>query len=492
MLCSVLTNEVRLARGVRDLLQDLMGAAAARAEYADVRFVRTQSERLTTRNGVVDQIDTDDTEGIGVRVRVGGSWGFAAVRGTAKADAEGALERALAIAAAQPASRGVALTGETPAAGSYASPAERDPFHVPLEDKLTVLAAAERGLRAEPVAVTLARFQAVRIEQLFASTEGALYEQVLTECGGGVSAVAVDGEETHTRSYPTSHGDHMAQAGYEGFLALDLPGEAPRVAAEAVALLRAPQCPSGPTTLILAGEQVGVQIHESVGHAVELDRVLGWEASYAGTSFVGADALGALRFGSEQMNVTADATQPGGLGSYRWDDEGVEAHTVPIIREGVLTGFLSSRETAAEIGLDRSGGCMRADGFARQPIVRMTNVSLEPGDAGTLADLIADTESGLLIDTNRSWSIDDRRLHFQFEGEAGWEIHDGELGRLVRNPSYAGITPEFWASCDAVCSASDWKLHAVLDCGKGEPGQTAHVSHGAAPARFRDVEVGVA
>jgi TldD protein len=284
----------------------------------------------------------------------------------------------------------------------------------------------------------------------------------------------------------------MEQAGYEGFLALDLPGEAPRVSAEAVALLRAPQCPSGPTTLILAGEQVGIQIHESVGHAVELDRVLGWEASYAGTSFVGADALGALRFGSEQMNVTADATLARGLGSYRWDDEGVESHTVPIVREGVLTGFLSSRESAAEIGLEHSGGCMRADGFARQPIVRMTNVNLEPGDAGTLADLIADTDRGLLIDTNRSWSIDDRRLHFQFEGEAGWEIKNGELGRMVRNPGYAGMTPQFWASCDAVCSASEWKLHAVLDCGKGEPGQTAHVSHGAAPARFRDVEVGVA
>jgi TldD protein len=485
--------EVGWRSGVRDLLQDLMDAASTRAEYADARFVRTQSERLSTHNGVVDRIDSGITEGIGVRVRVGGAWGFAAVRGTSKAAAEGALERALAVAAAQPLVHGAALTTETPAAGSYASPAERDPFEVPLEDKLAVLAAAEEGLRSErEVALTLARFQAVRIDQLFASTEGAFYEQVLTECGGGVSAVAVNGEESHTRSYPTSHGDHMEQAGYEGFVSLDLPGEAPRVSAEAVALLHAPQCPSGPTTLILAGEQVGIQIHESVGHAVELDRVLGWEASYAGTSFVRADALGSLRFGSEQMNVTADATLARGLGSYRWDDEGVESHTVPIVREGVLTGFLSSRESAAEIGLEHSGGCMRADGFARQPIVRMTNVSLEPGDAGTLADLIAGTERGVLIDTNRSWSIDDRRLHFQFEGEAGWEIENGELGRMVRNPSYAGVTPEFWASCDAICSASEWKLHAVLDCGKGEPGQTAHVSHGAAPARFRDVEVGVA
>jgi TldD protein len=470
-----------------------MGAAATRAEYADARFVRTRSERLSTRNGAVDQVDSHDSEGIGVRVRVGGSWGFAAVRGTDKAAAESALERALAIAAAQPRSSGAALAEEPPAVGSYESPAERDPFEVPLEDKLAVLWAADAGLRTEPeVALTLARFQAVRVHKLFASTEGALCEQVLTECGGGLAAVGVKGDESQIRSYPTSHGGHMEQAGYERFLALDLAGEAPRVSAEAVALLRAPECASRSTTLILACEQLGVQLHESVGHAVELDRVLGWEASYAGTSFVPADAIGSLRFGSEQVNVTADATHPRGLGSYRWDDEGVEGHTVPIVREGVLAGFLSSRETAAEIGLDRSGGCMRAEGFARQPIVRMTNVSLEPGDAGTLADLIADTESGLLIDTNRSWSIDDRRLSFQFEGEAGWEIENGELGRLVRNPSYAGVTPGFWASCDAVCSASEWELHALLDCGKGEPGQMMHVSHGAAPARFRDVEVGVA
>jgi TldD protein len=470
-----------------------MGAAAMRAEYADARYVRTQSERLSTRNGQVDQVLSDHCEGIGVRVRVGGAWGFAAVRGTDKAAAEGALERALAVAAAQPTSSGAGLAEEPPAVGSYASPAERDPFEVPLEDKLAVLRGADAGMRTEPqVSVTLTRFQAVRVHKLFASTEGALCEQVLTECGGGLAAVAVHGGESQIRSFPASHGGHMEQAGYERFLALDLPGQAARVSAEAIELLRAPECASGTTTLILAGEQLGVQLHESVGHAVELDRVLGREASYAGTSFVPADAIGSFRFGSDQVNVTADATHPGGLGSYRWDDEGVEGHSVPIVRDGVVAGFLSSRETATEIGLERSGGCMRADGFARQPIVRMTNVSLEPGDAGTLADLVADTESGLLIDTNRSWSIDDRRLNFQFEGEAGWEIKNGELGRLVRNPSYAGVTPAFWAGCDAVCSESEWELHALLDCGKGEPGQTAHVSHGAAPARFRDVEVGVA
>jgi TldD protein len=478
---------------VKDLLRDLMDSAARRAEYADARFVRTRAERLSARNGALDQLDAHESEGVGVRVRVGGAWGFAAVRGGDRVPAEAALERALAVAAAQPATGGPALAPEPPATGSWASPVERDPFSVPLEDKLAVLAACDAGLRTEPgVSLTVARFQALRVEKVFASTEGALCEQRITECGGGVTAVAVDGDESQIRSHPASHGGHVAQAGYEHFLALDLPAEAPRVSEEAVALLSAPACPPGRTTLVLAGEQLGLQLHESVGHAVELDRVLGREASYAGTSFVPADGVGSLRFGSECVNVTADATSAGGLGSCRWDDEGVEAHPLPILRGGVLAGFLSSRETATEIGLERSGGCMRADGFARQPIVRMTNVNLDPGDAGTLDDLLADTGEGLLIETNRSWSIDDRRLHFQFEGEAAWEIRGGERRRLLRNPSYAGVTPELWASCDAVCSAGDWRLISLLDCGKGEPGQVARVSHGSAPARFRNVQVGVA
>jgi TldD protein len=477
---------------VRELLEDLMDAAARRAEYADARFVHTRFERLATRNGALDQLDGFEEEGIGVRVRAGGSWGFAAVGGSGRPEAESALERALAVAGAQPRGAGATLVPETPARGDYESPEQRDPFAVSLEDKLAVLAAADAGLRTEPaVVLTVASFDARRVDKLFASTEGALCRQRLTDCGGGLTAVAVDGDESQTRSFPASHGGSVAQAGYEHFLSLDLAGQAPLVAEEAAALLRAPPCPPGRRTLLLAGEQLGLQVHESVGHAVELDRVLGREASYAGTSFVPANGLGSLRVGSPLVNVTADAGSQGGLGSFRWDDEGVEGRAVPILREGMLAGFLSSRETAAEVGLDRSGGCMRAEGFARQPIVRMTNVNLEPGEAGTLEELIADTDDGLLIETNRSWSIDDRRRQFQFEGEAAWEISGGERVRLVRNPSYAGVTPEFWASCDAVCSLPDWQLVSLLDCGKGEPGQVARVSHGCAPARFRDVEVGM-
>jgi TldD protein len=478
---------------LQDLLLNLMDSAAGRADYADVRHVRIHTERISTRNGALDGLDSGESEGIGVRVRLGGAWGFAGVRGSEREHAEQALARALEVAAAQPAVAAGPLAPEPPARGRYESPAERDPFKVPLDEKLERLFAVSRVLREEPhVALALASFRAWRTDKVFASTEGALYEQRMTECGGGIAAVAIADGETQVRSFPSSHAGDVAQSGYEHFLALGLMAAAPRVAEEAAALLKAPACPQQRTALILCGEQLGIQVHESIGHAVELDRVLGREASYAGTSFIAPDAPGSLKLGSELVNVTADAGTPGGLGSFRWDDEGVEAQRVPIVGEGVLRGFLSSRETAAETGLSRSGGCMRAEGFDRQPIVRMTNVNLEPGDAGTLEDLVAATERGIMIDTNRSWSIDSQRLQFQFEGEAAWEIRDGRRTRLLRNPSYAGVTPRFWAGCDAVCSPSEWALVSLIDCGKGEPGQVMRVSHGSAPARFRDVEVGVA
>jgi TldD protein len=479
---------------VRDVLAELMDAAGLRADYADARHVRRDEERIRIRNGALELASRDGDDGIGVRVRIGGAWGFAAAAGDGRDAAEAALERAIAIAREQPRPAGgpdLALAPEPPARGEYESPAETDPFAVALEDKLATLSAAEAALRAEPgVSVTTADFHAFRTETAFASTEGASCSQRLTECGGGIAAVATAEHDAQVRSYPGSHGGSVAQAGFEHFVALGLEREAPRVAAEAVALLTAPSCPAETTNLVLAGEQLAIQVHESVGHAVELDRVLGREASYAGTSWVGADGAGSTRYGSELMNVTADAARPGGLGSFRWDDEGVAAQAIPIVRAGVLAGFLSSRETAAETGLARSGGCMRGEGFARQPLVRMTNVNLDPGEAGTLADLLAATERGVYIDSNRSWSIDDRRLQFRFEGEAAYEIEGGALGRLLKNPSYDGVTPRFWGTLDAVCSEPEWALYGVLNCGKGEPGQIMRVSHGVAPARFRGVAVG--
>jgi TldD protein len=476
-----------------DLLTDLMAVAQGRCAYAEARHVAARSEALAVLSGHVDAIDSSLSEGIGVRVRVGGGWGFAATHEITRAGAEAALTRALAIAEAQPAGPATRLAPVPPASGHWSSPHEIDPFAVSLEEKLDLLFAAERALHGgdERIVRTAATARAWRERKAFASTEGAACTQEVAATGAGIAAYAADGTELQVRSYPTAHGGGAA-AGWEYVRDLDLTGHAPRVAAEAVELLSAPQCPQGTRTVVLHGEQVALQVHESIGHALELDRILLGEASYAGTSWVAPGDLSALRYGSELLHVTADATLAGGLGSFGWDDEGVAAVRTDLIEGGVLRAALSNRESAAAIGLEASGGCARADGFARQPIVRMTNVSLEPGTVPSLADLLADTDDGLYLETNRSWSIDDRRLQFQFATEVCREIRGGELGRLYRNGSYAGVTPRFWGALDAVCGPGEWQLWGLTNCGKGEPGQVMEVSHGAAPARFRDVQVGVA
>ena len=476
-----------------DLLSSVLGSAPARCSYAEARHVATDEEALLVRNGRVDHVDSDSVDGVGVRVRAGGGWGFAATREATRAGVERALARALAIAETQPPAPAEPLTPVEPARGHWSCDYQRDPFDVSLEDKLELLFAAEQELRCDPRIVRSdAMCESRRVRTAFASTEGAACTQGRVECGAAVSAIAVDRDELQVRSYPSAHGGSAASTGWEHVVAFDLAGHAPRVAAEALELLTAPECPAGRRTVILDGEQLALQIHESIGHALELDRMLLAEAAYAGTSWVSPSDLGALRYGSEQLNITADATLRGGLGTFGWDDEGVAAACTPLIVAGLLQAALSNRGSAAQIGLTRSGGCARADGFARQPIVRMTNVSIEPGDAGSLADLVADTDDGLYLETNRSWSIDDRRLHFQFGTELAREIRGGELGRLLRNPSYAGMTPQFWSGLDAVCSQSEWRLWGVGNCGKGEPGQVMRVSHGTAPARFRDVQVGIA
>jgi TldD protein len=489
----------RYRGGVLQLLDDLLGVVPAGCDHAEARIVERTTEAIGVRNGAVEWLESEASAGLGVRVRAGGAWGFAATVELTPAGARDALARAIAVAAAQPrpsAGRrpwAARLAPATPAVGRWASPCQRDPLEVSLDEKLEHLLAADAALAGDQrIARREASCLSVRTRTAFASTEGARCEQTLIECGGGVEALAVHGDEAQLRSYPSAHGGSVAAAGWEHVLGLDLAGAGPRVAEEAVALLSAPPCPSGPTTLVVGAEQLALQVHESIGHALELDRMLGGEASYAGTSWITPGDLGTLRFGSEHMHVNADATLPGALGTYGWDDEGVAARRLTLVDGGMLRAALSDRTSAGAIGLDASGGCGRADGFARQPIVRMTNVSLEPGEAGSLADLLADTGEGLYLETNRSWSIDDRRLHFQFGTEVAYEIRGGELGRLYRNASYQGISPRFWGSLDAICSPQEWRLHGLLNCGKGEPGQVAHVSHGTAPARFRGVDVGAA
>ena len=357
----------------------------------------------------------------------------------------------------------------------------------------TVLDASGAVVGGARVTLTETSMQFRRIEQLFASSIGSLIHQVKMQSGCGIAATSFAANEIQKRTYPNSFGgQHMLQ-GYELVESLDLAGHAQRVGEEAVALHKATQCPEGVRTILLDGGQLGLQVHESVGHPIELDRVLGMEANFAGMSFLTLDKLRTLRYGSEIVNVVADArlAHGPGLGTFGYDDEGVPAQCTDIIKEGLFTGYLSNRETAAAIGESRSNGTMRTESWNRLPIIRMTNVSLLPG-TWALDDLIADTDDAILMETNRSWSIDDRRYHFQFSTEIGWEIRGGKKIRMLKNPSYSGITTEFWNSCDAICSRQHWTLWGTPNCGKGQPMQTMGTGHGAAPARFRNIKVGVA
>lgn len=481
-------------RVARDLLARALDTAAVRgATYADVRFVHREVEDLLVRNGHVDAITRQDAAGFSVRAIADGAWGFAAsqVLTAEEADRVAALAVALARASALVKQADVRLASVTPQRATYRTPIEIDPFGVPLGERVDLLLRADAAMRAvKGLRTTRASAEIWRERKLFLSSEGAEIEQTLYETGCAIEAEAVGDGEMQRRSYPNSGARHQNTAGWEFVLKQDLVGHAPRIAEEAAALLSAKPCPQDVrTTVILSGNQVALQVHESCGHPIELDRALGTEAAFAGTSFLTPDKLGRFRYGSEHVNIQIDSVLPGGLGTFGFDDEGVPASTGWAVREGIFVGYLMSRETAAALGRP-SNGTMRADGWAKLPLIRMTNVSLMPGP-WRLGDLIADTDDGLLMDTNRSWSIDDRRLNFQFGTEIAWEIRKGKLGAMLRNATYTGITPEFWGSCDAVCGEPDWVMWGTPNCGKGQPGQSAHTGHGAAPARFRNVRVGV-
>ncbi len=374
--------------------------------------------------------------------------------------------------------------------GSYRTPVVRDAFTVPLDEKIDLLLAADGAMRAVPgVTTTNGQLLWQRERKTFGNSEGALVEQELCETGCGIGATAVGHGEVQNRSYPNSF-RHQTARGYEFVTELDLPGSARRIGEEAVALLTAKQCPQDiTTTLILDSSQLALQIHESCGHPIELDRVYGTELDFAGGSFLRPDELGQLRYGSELVNIYADATVPGALGTFGYDDEGVPARRAPIIRDGLLVGYLTDRQYAQRLGVSDMGAA-RADGWNRAPLVRMTNVSIEPG-AWTLDDLIADTDDGIYMETNRSWSIDDQRLNFQFGTEVAYEIKGGQRGALLKNATYTGVTPRFWGSMDAICGRGHYVMWGLPNCGKGRPGQVMHTGHGAAPARFRNVRVGV-
>jgi TldD protein len=472
------------------------------ATYADIRVENRQTQNITVKNGIVEVMADNESQGFGVRVIANGAWGFAssALLAPAEVDRVTALAVQIAKASALFKTHDVSLGPPVAHMGTYSTPVEIDPWQVSLDKKLDVLLKSDGGLRATPgVMVATGSLVFWKENSTFANSEGAFLEQEIVESGGGIEALAVNPEsgEVQKRSYPNAFSRDQRREGWESILALDLPGNGPRLGEEAVALLSADQCPSSTTTVILGATQLALQVHESCGHPIELDRVFGTEASYAGTSFLTTEKLGSFRYGSDIVNITADATIPGGLGTFGWDDEGVPAQRTPIVRNGIFVGYLTSRETAQQLRemaggetSETSSGAMRADGWNRIPLVRMTNINLEPG-SWEFDDLVADTDEGIYMELNRSWSIDDKRLNFQFGTEIAYEIKNGKMGRMLKNATYTGITPQFWANCDAICNDKHWRVWGTPNCGKGQPSQSAHVGHGTAPARFRNVQVGV-
>jgi TldD protein len=479
---------------MRDLTQRALDTATQQgASYADVRVVRRNDERIAVKSGVVEGVAVGEDEGFGVRVVVDGAWGFASASRLDAETADAIAGEAVRIARASATAlrNRVALDDRPPATGRYETPVAEDPFEIPIETKIEHLLEADGAMRrVTGVAFTDTSFHAQRESKWFASSDGSDLEQVITHVGAGIEANAVEGDEMQRRTYPDAGGGFQA-AGYEYIRGLDLAAHAQPLAEQAVALLSAPQTPAGRYTLVIDPSQLYLQVHESCGHPTELDRVFGTEASYAGTSFLTTDKLDSgFRYGSDLVNIVADATAPGGLGTFGWDDEGVAAQAVPLVKEGIFVGYLSSRETAPRIGR-KSGGAMRADGWNRIPLIRMTNINLLPQPGMSFEQIIEDTDDGLYLVSNRSWSIDDRRLNFQFATEVAYEVKGGKLGRLLKNPTYTGITPQFWGSCDAVGDESSYRMLGTPNCGKGEPGQVGHVGHAVSGARFRDVQVGV-
>jgi len=467
-------------------------------QFADLRIVDERQRGLATKNGKVAHAADSNSMGIGIRVLANGAWGFAATEDLTRAGVETTAQQAVEIAraSAQVKEHDVTLAPEKPHVDDWASAYKIDPFSISVEENLDLLMKVDAELlKVQGITLAETNMNFRRYEQWYYSNEGADIHQVKVTTGAGYACLSFAGTEIQKRSYPNSFGGQYQDKGYELVRELKLVDNAQRIAGECVALHKADQCPEGKFTIILDSSQLGLQIHESVGHPIELDRVLGMEANFAGTSFLTLEKLGKLRYGSDLVNVVADATEKHGpgLGTFKYDDEGVEAQCTPIITNGLFTGYLSSRETAALVGLNRSGGTVRAEGWNRLPMIRMTNISILPGEKPlTLEQLIADTEHGIFFQTNRSWSIDDKRYNFQFGTEMGREIKGGKLVRMLKNPSYSGITTEFWNSMDAICSRDQWTLWGTPNCGKGQPQQVMGTGHGASPARFRNVTVGTA
>jgi len=401
------------------------------------------------------------------------------------------VERAaiIAKASAKAIKTSVKLAPAKVETGEYTSVFKIDPFTVPLDERMAFLTDLDAAMATQTGINSRHAFASFRkMEKWFFSSEGSDLHQTIIQTGGGITmGQAKSRMERAERSFPTSSGQYEVK-GYELLAELDIKKNIPRLAEEVAMLLAAQACPSKITSIVLSADMVSLVIHESIGHPLELDRVFGSERNFSGTSFATPPNLGQLEYGAKIINVSSDPTSPNGLGSFGWDDEGIKAEKKPLISGGILAGYLSSRETAARINRE-STGAMRAEGWKNLPLVRMTNIVLDPGDK-TFDQLIGEVDDGIYMATPSSWSIDDMRKNFQFACEIGWEIKGGKLGAPIKNPTFSGCTTMFWNGCTGIGDEKQFKIWGTPNCGKGQPGQNARTGQGASPARFTNVQVG--
>lgn len=460
---------------------------SAGAEYGDIRLIETTSQFINAEDRRLTGIGDRRSSGFGIRVLYKGGWGFAASAVSTPAEVRTVADLAAEVArgSASLLSEPASLAPEPVHQDSFTTAFEIDPFNVPLDEKTRLLLELMEKLQAvRGVARSSASLWAQRDVKYFASTEGTRLRFDLLATHGEFSATALVDGRFASRTYEVPH----QRIGFEHVRDGRFLEHAERIAQEAVEKAGAPPVDPGAYDLILDPHHLSLTIHESCGHPSELDRALGYEANYAGTSFLTPEKLGTFRYGSRHVNLVADNTEPGLMATTGYDDDGVEGQRWPIMQEGVFSGYCTSREFAGRIGETRSRGSCRADGWSSIPIIRIANVGLEPGD-GKLDDMIADVKRGIYIAGHGSFSIDQRRYNFQFGGDAFWLIENGKRTHMLRDVIYTGITPEFWNKCDAVADRSHRERWGFTTCGKGQPGQAGWMSHPASHARFRGVNV---
>ena len=480
-------------------LQALADAALQRArdlgaEHADLRVERVRRSDLRLRDGRLSGARDGTDTGLAVRVVLDGTWGFSAASDLTVASAVAAAEHAVAMArVSHPLStERVELAAEPAHTGCWVSSYVVDPFDVPVADQQALLEDWSRRLLADGVDHVDAELDAVKEQKLYADLAGTFTVQQRVRVQPAVTVVvsSSEGMETmRTIAPPVGRGwEYLTGTAAQGVW--DWDGELAQLPSLVVEKLKAPSVEPGRYDLVIDPSNLWLTIHESIGHATELDRALGYEAAYAGTSFATHDQLGTLRYGSELMNVTGDRTVEHGLATTGWDDEGVATQAFDLVRDGTLVGYQLDRRIARLTGLARSNGCAFADSASHVPIQRMANVSLQPApDGPTTADLIAGVERGVYVVGDKSWSIDMQRYNFQFTGQRFYSIVDGRLAGMVKDLAYQATTTDFWGSMARVGGPSTWVLGGAFNCGKGQPGQVAAVSHGCPSALFTGVRV---